>query len=141
MFRNSVNLAKPKTPAVYSFYQPFLASSPCYMLYFSLTGSPKWVFVKRYSTEINESTAGTSDGNYIDKEAQLVKRRDVSHAGQSLREPATNKPPEENEQEALASLSRSSSSEGIWPSSDAVQRGYRQQRTSTVGMTCNVCPN
>lgn len=106
------------------------------MLYFSLIGSPKKSFVKCYSSEINESTAGTSDGNYIDKEAQLVRKEDDHIASESLHEQASNKHPKEEEQGPVASLSRSSSSDGIWPSSsDAVQRGYHQQRTSTIGMT------
>ena len=53
--------------------------------------------------------------------------------GVSLHGQAPDKATEGEEDEPLASLSRSSSSEGIWPSSDAVQRGY-QQRTSTIGI-------
>ena len=47
---------------------------------------------------------------------------------------APDKATEGDEDEPITSLSRSSSSEGIWPSPDAVQRGY-QQRTSTIGIS------
>ena len=53
--------------------------------------------------------------------------------GVSLHGQAPDTATEGDEDEAIASLSRSSSSEGIWPSSDAVQRGYHQ-RTSTIGI-------
>ena len=67
-----------------------------------------------------------------------MRKADGHSAGESLQEQAPNRPPKEEEQEeSIASLSRSSSSEGIWPSSDAVKRGY-QQRTSTIGKTGNV---
>ena len=81
--------------------------------------------VKCHSTEITGSTAATSEGNYIDKEAQLVKNMNDHRVSE--------KATEEEEDEPMASLSRSSSSEGIWPSSDAVERGYQQQ-TSLVGI-------
>ena len=51
----------------------------------------------------------------------------------SLHGQAPDEATEGEEDELIASLSRSSSSEGIWPSPDAVQRGY-QQRTSTIGI-------
>ena len=89
--------------------------------------------MKCHSTEITGSTAGTSDGNYIDKEAQLVGNMDNHRVGVSLLRQAPDKATEGEEDEPMASLSRSSSSEGIWPSPDAVQRGY-QQRKSTIGI-------
>lgn len=89
--------------------------------------------VKCHSTEITGSTAGTSDSNYIDKEAQRVGNMDDHRVGVSLHGQAPDKATEGDEDDAITSLSRSSSSEGIWPSSDAVQRGY-QERTSTIGM-------
>ena len=90
--------------------------------------------VKCHSTEITGPTAGTSDTNYIDKEAQLLGNMDDRCVGVSLHGQAPDKSTEAEEDEPIASLSRSSSSEGIWPSPDAVQRGY-QQRTSTIGMS------
>ncbi|XP_078351977.1 uncharacterized protein LOC144636662 isoform X2 [Oculina patagonica] len=84
-----------------------------------------------YSHEINESTAGTSDSNYIDKEAQLVRKEDDHIGRESFPEQANDKHPEEEEQEPVASLSRSSSSDGIWPTSDK-NKGYHHQRTSTI---------
>lgn len=104
------------------------------MLHFRLIWSSKKGFVKCYSTEINESTAGTSDSNYIDKEAQLVRKEDDHIGRESFPEQANDKHPEEEEQEPVASLSRSSSSDGIWPTSDK-NKGYHHQRTSTIGMT------
>ena len=89
--------------------------------------------VKCQSTEITASTAGTSDRNYIDKEAQLVGNMDDHRVSVSLHGQAPDEATEVEEDELITSLSRSSSSEGIWPSPDAVQRGY-QQRTSTIGM-------
>ena len=90
--------------------------------------------VKCHSTEIAGSTAGTSEGNYIDKEAQLVRNRNDHHVGEALHGEAPDKATEGNDNEPMPSLSRSSSSEGIWPSSsDAVERGY-QRRTSTIGI-------
>ena len=68
-----------------------------------------------------------------------MRKADGHSAGESLQEQAPNRPPKgEEQEESITSLSRSSSSEGIWPSSDAVKRGYLQQRTSTIGMTGNV---
>ena len=89
--------------------------------------------VKCHSTETTASTAGTSDGNYIDREAQLVRNMDNHSVGESLHVQAPDKATEGEEDEPIASLSRSSSSEGIWPSSDAVERGYLR-RTSTIGI-------
>lgn len=89
--------------------------------------------VKCHSTETTGSTAGTSDGNYIDKGTQLVRNMDDHSLGESLHGQAPDKATEGREEEPVGSLSRSSSSDGIWPSPDAVQRGY-QQRTSTIGM-------
>lgn len=79
--------------------------------------------MKSHSTEATGQTPGTSEGDYIDKEEQLLR-----NMGQ-----APDKATEEEEDEPIASLSCSSSSQGIWPSSDAMARGY-QHRTSTIGI-------
>lgn len=107
-------------------------------MYFNLVGLLQKSFqkanlVKSYSTETTGWTPGTSEGDYIDKEEQLLRNMGNHSVSESFHRQAPDKATEEEEDEPIASLSRSSSSQGIWPSSDAMARGY-QQRTSTIGI-------
>ena len=79
---------------------------------------PNYVAKSHNSPEINASTAGISGGNDMSMEEQHGRTEGAGY-----------KVFEEEVREPLASLSHSSSSDGIWPPS--CNRGLR---TSTIGM-------